>query len=119
MAHTQSYTYVGVTFKHPQFPLEEAACARLSCGYATICALERQCAHLQFQEPQTKLWLIDTLVTPTLLYEVETQQWFKSHGIHINALIPLEYSLDCPHLNLTKVEKNRVEEIGSKKSHQK
>ena len=30
-------------------------------------ALERQCAHLQFQEPRTKLWLFDTLVTPTLL----------------------------------------------------
>ena len=48
MAYIHSYTYVGVTFKDPQFPLVEAACARLSCGYATICALERQCAHLQF-----------------------------------------------------------------------
>ena len=35
-------------------------------------ALERQCAHLQFQESRTKLWLFDTLVTPTLLYGVET-----------------------------------------------
>ena len=26
---------------------------------------------MQFQEPQTNLWLFDTLVTPTLLYGVE------------------------------------------------
>ena len=32
----------------------------------------------------------------------------ESHGIHINAFPPLQYSLDCPHLNMTKVEKNRV-----------
>ena len=46
--------------------------ARLSRGYAALGALERQCAHLQFQEPRTKLWLFDTRVTPTLLYGVET-----------------------------------------------
>jgi hypothetical protein len=34
-------------------------------------ALERQCAHIRFQEPQTKLGLFDTLVTPKLLYGVE------------------------------------------------
>ena len=34
------------------------------------------CAHLPFQEPQTKLWLFDTLVTPTLRYGVET--WGRS-----------------------------------------
>ena len=39
--------------------------------YAAFGALERQCAHLQFQEPQTKLWLFDTHVTPTL-YGIET-----------------------------------------------
>ena len=30
---------------------------------------------------------------------VKMQQWFKSHGISINALSPFQYSLDCPHLN--------------------
>ena len=40
--------------------------------YAALSALERQSARLQFQEPWTKLWLFDTLVTPTLLYGVET-----------------------------------------------
>ena len=31
---------------------------------------------------------------------------FESHGISINALPMFQYSLDCPHLNMTKVEKN-------------
>ena len=30
-------------------------------GYGVICAHERQYAHLQFQEPQTQLWLFNTL----------------------------------------------------------
>ena len=38
----------------------------------------------------------------------EMQQWFESHGMSVNALSPSQYSLDCPHLNMTKVEKNRV-----------
>ena len=33
---------------------------------------------------------------------------FVSHGISINALPPFQYSLDCPHLNMTRVKKNRV-----------
>ena len=32
----------------------------------------------------------------------------ESHGISINALPPFQYSLDCPHLNMTKDENNRV-----------
>ena len=38
----------------------------------------------------------------------EMQQWFESHGMSIDALPPFHYSLDCPHLNMTKVEKNMV-----------
>ena len=38
----------------------------------------------------------------------EMQQWFESRGMSMNALRPFQYSLDCPHLNMTKVEKNRV-----------
>ena len=60
-----------MTFTEPRFSLHEAASARLSHGYAALGTLERQCAHIQFQEPRTKLWLFDTLVTPTLLYGVE------------------------------------------------
>ena len=53
--YTPSYTYLGVTFTRPRFSLREAACAQLSRGYAALGALKRQCAHLQFQEPRTKL----------------------------------------------------------------
>ena len=33
---------------------------------------------------------------------------FKSHETNINALSPLQYSLDCPHLNMTKVKKDTM-----------
>ena len=52
---TLSNPYPGVTFTRPRFSLWEAACARLSRGYVALGALERQCAHLQFQEPRTIL----------------------------------------------------------------
>ena len=38
----------------------------------------------------------------------EMQKWFEAHGMSINALSPFQYSLDCPHLNMTEVEKTRV-----------
>ena len=66
VAYTCSYIYRRVTFIGARFSLRTA-----TCEYAAISALERQCAHLQFQEPRTKLWLFDTLVIPTLRYGVE------------------------------------------------
>ena len=36
------------------------------------------------------------------------QQRLESHGMSINALLPFHYNLNFPHLNMTKVEKNRV-----------
>ena len=72
MAYTHSYTYLGVTFTRPRFSSWKVACAPLSHGYVILDTLERNCAHLQFQDPWTKLWLFGTLVTPTLLYGVET-----------------------------------------------
>ena len=63
----EQLAYLVVTFKGP--------CAQFSRRNAALIALDRECAHLQFQDPQTKLWLYATLVTP-LLYGVET--WGKS-----------------------------------------
>ena len=37
-------------------------------GYASLSLLERQCHHTYFQEPQTKVWLFDLLVIPSLMY---------------------------------------------------
>ena len=71
VAYTHTYTYLGVTFIGPRLSLWEVVCAWLSHGYAALDTLERHCAHLQFQEPRTKSWLFDTLVTLTLLYGVE------------------------------------------------
>ena len=51
---------------------------RLSCGYADLGAVKRQCAHFQFQEPRIKLWLFDTLVRTIVLYRVE------AYGINLN-----------------------------------
>ena len=43
--YTRSYTYLGVTLMGPRFSLREAACARLSRGYAVLgYDLERQFA---------------------------------------------------------------------------
>ena len=70
VAYTCSYTYLGVTFYRAQ-DLLTRGCLCLTVSW--VCnSLERQCAHLKFQEPQTKLWLFDTFVTPTLLYGVKT-----------------------------------------------
>ena len=61
--------------KHSQdlgSPYERLPCARLYHGY--LGALETQCANLQFQEPRTKLWLFDALVTR--LVSTESSQGF-------------------------------------------
>ena len=50
----------------------------------------------------------DTSLSLSLPWYAEMQQWFKSCGMSINALPPFHNTLDCPHLNMTKVEKNRV-----------
>ena len=64
-----SYVYLGVTFTATQgrFSMTQAARDRLTRGYAALGALERQCHQAHFQEPRTKGWLFDTLVTPALM----------------------------------------------------
>ena len=65
-----SYIYLGITFTATQgkFSMTQAARDRLTRGYAALGALERQCHQAHFQEPRTKGWLFDTLVTPALMY---------------------------------------------------
>ena len=67
--YTRTYIYLGVTFIGPQFFLHKAACARLSSGYTVRGALERQRAHLQFQESWPKLWPFHTLSLQIFLIE--------------------------------------------------
>ena len=69
--YTDAYTYLGVVFAGPKFALKKAADNRLSRAYAALGGLERMCSQVQFQEPRTKLWLFDTLVTSAMLYGVQ------------------------------------------------
>ncbi|MCO5570021.1 hypothetical protein L7F22_023735 [Adiantum nelumboides] len=78
----RSYVYLGVIFTGPRFSPKQAAEARLDRGFAALGRLERQCAHVQFQEPRTKLWLFESLVTLALLYgsmvwglSLSTEEW--------------------------------------------
>ena len=59
--------------------LQPAACAQLSRGYAALGALERQYTHLQFQEPQTKLWISLSYTVDSLHKE---NNW-KDLGCHV------------------------------------
>ncbi|MCO5607542.1 hypothetical protein L7F22_061739 [Adiantum nelumboides] len=48
--------------------MTQAARDRLTRGYSALALMERQCHQAHFQEPRTKGWLFDTLVTPALMY---------------------------------------------------
>ena len=65
-----SYVYLGVTFsaRSGKFSMTQAAKDRLTRGHASLSLLERQCHQAHFQEPRTKGWLFDSLVTPSLMY---------------------------------------------------
>ncbi|MCO5547078.1 hypothetical protein L7F22_000519 [Adiantum nelumboides] len=67
---TGSYVYLGVTFiaASGAFSMTPAARDRLTRGYSALALMERQCHQAHFQEPRTKGWLFDTLVTPALMY---------------------------------------------------
>ena len=60
----------GVTFSTAatHFTMGSAAQDRLTRGYAALAMLERRCHQAHFQEPRTKGWLFDSLVTPSLMY---------------------------------------------------
>ena len=65
-----SYVYLGVTFsaRSCKFFMTRATKDRVTRGHASLALLERQCHQAYFQEPQTKGWLFDSLVTPSLMY---------------------------------------------------
>eukprot|EP00249_Psilotum_nudum_P024953 c29331_g2_i2 orf=1-1479(+) len=69
---TSSYVYLGVTFTATSgaFSMTQAARDRLTRGYSALAQMERECHQAHFQEPRTKGWLFDTLVTPALMYGV-------------------------------------------------
>ena len=87
-----SYVYLGVTFTSRQgpFSMAQAATDRLTRGYSALAMLERRCHQAHFQEPRTKGWLFDTLVTPALMYAaavwapgLTASQWARIERPHI------------------------------------
>ena len=64
-----SYIYLGVTF-NPHLGkvlITHASKDRLTRGYASLLLLETQCHQTYFQNPRTKRWLFNLLVTPFLM----------------------------------------------------
>ena len=51
--------------------VKKATKTRLTRAYAALGGLERMCSQVQFQEPQTKLWIFDTRVALAMLYRVQ------------------------------------------------
>lgn len=43
-----------------------------------LCNLEKMGSHVQFHEPQTKVWLFDALAISTLLYGIDMGAKFLS-----------------------------------------
>ena len=78
--YTDAYTYLGVVFSGLVLSLRRAAETRLRRAYAALGRMERMCLQV---EPQTKLWLFDTLVTLAMLYRV--QIWGPSIDHHSQA----------------------------------
>ncbi|MCO5574914.1 hypothetical protein L7F22_028709 [Adiantum nelumboides] len=66
----KSYVYLGITFtaRTGRFSMAKATWDRTTRAYAALAMLERGCHKTHLQEPRTKGWLFNTLVTPALLY---------------------------------------------------
>ena len=78
--YTDAYTYLAVVFNGPMLSFKRAAKTRLTRAYTALGRMAKMCSQVQFQEPRTKLWLFDTLVTLVMLYGV--QIWGPSVDHH-------------------------------------
>jgi hypothetical protein len=68
---TTTYTYLGVQFTGPRFGMRQALQPRLSKGYGSLALIERQCFLGQFQDISSKLYLMEAIIRPTVLYGSE------------------------------------------------
>jgi hypothetical protein len=66
-----SYTYLGVQFMGPRFGMRQALQPRLNKGYGSLALIERQCFQGQFQDISSKLYLMEAIIRPTILYGSE------------------------------------------------
>ena len=70
MKVADSYVYLGINFtaRSGKFSMIQATRDRTTRAFVALAMLERGCHQTHFQEPRTKGWLFDTLVTRALLY---------------------------------------------------
>jgi hypothetical protein len=68
---TSSYTYLWVQFSGPHFSLRCALHPHVNEGYGSLAALERQCFQHYFQDIPSKMYHMDSLVRPIVLYSSE------------------------------------------------
>lgn len=82
MEYVSSYVYLGVVFTGPMFSMRGVEVARLTCslGQFREDVLTRD---VQFEEPRTKPWLFETLVTSTLLCGVQVWGPSLDHWSHL------------------------------------
>jgi hypothetical protein len=66
-----TYTYLGVQFTGPRFGMRQALQPRLNKGYGSLALIERQCFQGQFQDISSKLYLMEAIIRPTVLYGSE------------------------------------------------
>ena len=69
---TSAYTYLGVQFSSPRFNLRLALRPRINKEYGSLALLERQWFCHHFQDISSKMNLLDTLISPTVLYGSES-----------------------------------------------
>jgi hypothetical protein len=68
---TRTYTYLGVQFTGTRFSMRHALLLRISKGDGSLALIERQCFLGQFQDISSKLYLMDAIIRPTVLYGSE------------------------------------------------
>jgi hypothetical protein len=85
---TTTYTYLGVQFMGPCFSMRHALLPRISKGYSSLALIERQCFLGQFQDISSKLYLMEAIIRPTVLYGSEIwgpsllqTDWAKLEGV--------------------------------------
>ena len=66
------------------------------------------CIQRLWELPKRRYSSLATYAIKNLLNMEIFNQWFEPYGRSINALTLFQYSSDCPHLNMTKMEKDIV-----------
>jgi hypothetical protein len=66
-----THTYMGVQFTGPRFGMRQALQPRLNKGYGSLALIKRWYFQGQFQDISSKLYLMEEIIRPTVLYGSE------------------------------------------------